>query len=360
MVGIGVLTLVPGEVGGTETYVRSLLRALSEHGALEYVAFVPPVAPDAADGLRTVVVPEYRRARTIPERLVAMAWAAARPGPLRQHFARVDVVHYPLTVPLPSVAVPSAITLQDVQHLDIPGLFSRAERMFRRVAYDRAAQRADVVIVPTEFVQATVQKHLGIGAERVRVIPYGVDHERFTPDSSVEREPFLLYPARPWPHKNHERLFAAFELVRRERPEFTLVLTGGGHDARALPPGVKVRGLVSGDELLALYRRAACLVFPSLYEGFGWPPLEAMACGCPVAASTAGSLPEVCGDAAVSFDSTSTEQIAAGILEALDRADELVPLGLARAALFTWERSAREHDAVYRELGATPECARGG
>ena len=352
MVGVGLLTLVPGEIGGTETYVRSLLPALAEHGSLDYVAFLPPVAPDAGGGLPSVVVSEYRAARTIPQRLVAMGWAAARPGRLRRRFGRVDVVHYPLTIPLPPLSVPTAITLQDVQHLEFPALFSRGERAFRRVAYDRAARRADLVIVPTGFVQSTVRHHLGVDAGRVRVIPHGVDHERFSPDSNVAREPFLLYPARPWPHKNHPRLLAAFELVRRERPELTLVLTGGGHEARPLPPGVVARGLVSGDELVSLYRRAACLVFPSLYEGFGWPPLEAMACGCPVAVSNAGSLPEVCGDGAVFFDPTSPEEIAAGVLDALARADELVPLGRRRAMSFTWERSAREHEAVYRDLGA--------
>ena len=101
------------------------------------------------------------------------------------------------------------------------------------------------------------------------------------------------------------------------------------------------------DELVGLYRRAAALVFPSLYEGFGLPPVEAMACGCPVAASSAGSLPEVCGDAAVLFDPTDPEAIAAGILEALTRSAELSAAGLARAACFTWDATARAHDSVY-------------
>ena len=117
------------------------------------------------------------------------------------------------------------------------------------------------------------------------MIPHGIDHARFSPGDEP-REPFLLYPARAWPHKNHARLFEAFALLRRERPELRLVLTGGGHSA-PLPDGVEVRGHVSADELVSLYRRAAALVFPSLYEGFGQPPLEAMACGCPVACSNA-------------------------------------------------------------------------
>ena len=104
-------------------------------------------------------------------------------------------------------------------------------------------------------------------------------------------------------------------------------------------------------ERIGLYRRAAAVVFPSLYEGFGLPPLEAMACGCPVAASNAGSLPEVVGDAAVLFDPTDVAAIAAGVVEALDRSSELASAGLTRASAFTWDATARAHDSVY-ELAA--------
>jgi glycosyltransferase involved in cell wall biosynthesis len=106
-------------------------------------------------------------------------------------------------------------------------------------------------------------------------------------------------------------------------------------------------GVVSPTELASLYRRAACLVYPSLYEGFGMPPLEAMASGCPVAAADVGAIPEVCGDAAVLFDPTDVDAIAAGILEADERREELSERGLARAARFTWDETARKHETVY-------------
>ena len=210
------------------------------------------------------------------------------------------------------------ITLHDVQHLDLPDLFPRSERLFRKLAYDRASRRATEVIVVSEFVRERAVERLGLDPANVHAIWLGVDHERFTPAPEVEREQLLLYPARPWPHKNHARLLEAFREIRRKRPELRLLLTGVGHDRRPLPEGVEARS-VSGAELVELYRRAACLVFPSLYEGFGLPPIEAMACGCPVAAAAAGSLPEVCGDAAVLFDPLDPEAIAAGIDEALAR-----------------------------------------
>jgi glycosyltransferase involved in cell wall biosynthesis len=346
-VGLSLLTLVPGAVGGSETYVRGLARGLVEVGGLDYLALVPPVAAGAGSGLPEDVVAEYRPARTTPERLRSMALATVRPGPLRRHYEGLDLVHYPLTIALPRLGLPTVVTVHDLQHLDLPQLFGRAERAFRRRAHEGSARGADAVIVPSQFVRRGVIERLGILPERVHAIPHGIDHERFRPGGE-QREQFLLYPARPWAHKNHGRLFQAFELLRRERPQLELVLTGGGHKGRPVPDGVTVRGLVSADELASLYRRAACLVFPSLYEGFGQPPLEAMASGCPVAASSAGSLPEACGDAAAFFDPEDPEDIAAVVAAVLESPERLAAAGLERAAQFSWAESARRHEAVYR------------
>ncbi len=346
LVGLPLLTLVPGISGGSETYARELCRALARVGKHQYEALVPTLAPDAGGGLPSVVAAGYPASSSTPGRLRAMGSTWLRPGPLRRHLERADVVHYPLTVPVPPSARPTVLTLLDVQHLDLPELFPRGERLFRRLAYDRAARGAGHVVVISQSVKDRVVERLDLDPERVHAIHLGVDHERFSPDASVAREPFLLYPARPWPHKNHARLYEAFARVRAERPWLRLILTGVGHPA-SLPEGVETRGAVSKDELVSLYRRASALVFPSLYEGFGLPPVEAMACGCPVAASDAGSLPEVVGDAAALFDPRDPGSIADAILEALNRADELRQRGLARAAHFTWDATARAHDRVY-------------
>ena len=130
------------------------------------------------------------------------------------------------------------------------------------------------------------------------------------------------------------------------------MLTGAGTEALAGPAGVEARGTVPLDELVSLYRRAGCLVYPSRYEGFGLPPLEAMACGTPVAAARTGSIPETCGDAAVLFDPDDAEAIAAGVDEALRRAPELGVLGLRQSAAFTWERAAAAHEDAYRAVAA--------
>jgi glycosyltransferase involved in cell wall biosynthesis len=302
VIGIALLTLRPGRMGGSETYVRGLLRALRQYGELDYRELVRGDA--RLDGL--------------------------------------DAIHYPFTVAYPRTKLPAAVTVHDVLHREP---LRSPRRLVRRFWYDRSSRRARVVVVPSEFVRGRVRDLLGIPSERIRVVHHGIDHDRFRPGDEP-RVGFLLYPAEPWPHKNHRRLFEAFERLRAERPELELVLTGNGF--RALPPGVRTVGRVGWDELPSLYRRAGALVFPSLYEGFGLPPLEAMASGCPVACSTAGSLPEVCGDAVVYFDPTSTEEMAAAVEQALRR--ELVPKGRERAARFTWEKCAAGHDAVYREL----------
>ena len=348
MVGIALLTLVPGALGGSESAARELLLALARGGTLPYRVYLPLVAPDRAEGLPSELVPEYRRAATIPGRLAAMTLATLRPGPLERHLAPADAVHFPLTLRIPSVAAPSTITLHDLQHLDLPRLFSRGERAFRALAYARSARGARIVIVPSAFVRDGAARQLGLSVEKLRVIHHGIDHERFSP-SDQPREPFLLYPARPWPHKNHARLYEALTLLRRDQPELRLVLTGGGHRG-PVPDGVEVRGEVSADELVSLYRRAAAMVFPSLYEGFGQPPLEAMACGCPVACSNAASLPEVCGDAARLFDPEDPHAIAEAVTDVLADPVPWVERGIVRAAGFTWERSAEAHEAVYREL----------
>ncbi len=234
-VGLSLLTLVPGISGGSETYVRELARALARVGTHEYVALVPPLAPDAGGGLPTVVAERYPSSTTTIGRLRAMGGATLRPSGLRSLLGEVDVVHYPLTVPVPRPAGPHVITLLDVQHLDLPELFPRGERLFRKLAYDRASRRATEVIVISEFVRERVIERLRLDPEHVHAVWLGVDHERFTPAPDVPREPLLLYPARPWPHKNHARLLEAFAEIRRRRPELRLLLTGVGHDPRRSP-----------------------------------------------------------------------------------------------------------------------------
>jgi glycosyltransferase involved in cell wall biosynthesis len=348
-VGISLLTLVPGVVGGSETYARELVRALERVGELEYRVFKPAIVEDVPG----TTVESYRASRSMRGRLFAMGRATVVPWRLRRELEldALDAIHFPLTVMLPRVKrPPAAVSLLDIQHLLFPEFFSRAELVYRWTVYGWSLRRARTVIAISEHVKETLVDKLGLEPERIEVIHLGLDHEVFRPNGA-ERRPFLLYPANPWPHKNHGRLFEAFARARRARPELRLVLTGTGLERLGtMPEGVEVRGRVSRDELASLYRTASALVFPSLYEGFGQPPLEAMASGLPVAASRTGALPEVCGDAALYFEPTSVNEITEAILAVLERPEHLVERGLLRAARFTWDATARRHDDVYRAL----------
>ena len=347
------LTLVAGVMGGSETYARELTKALARVGGLEYRVFVPPGAEDAGGGLPTRAVTEYRATRSAAGRAAAMARAALAPGRLRDamKLGELEGIHFPFTVMLPPPGeVPAATTILDLQHEEHPEFFSRAQLLYRRRFYRRPLLESDFVITISEHARRTILDRYQLEPGRVRAIHLAVDHGTFTSDGRP-RKSFLLYPANAWPHKNHPRLFEAFVQVQNERPELRLVLTGSDHPVD-LPGGVTSLGRVYDERLVELYRTAAALVFPSLYEGFGLPPLEAMACACPVAVSRVAALPEVCGNAAVYFDPTSAESIAQGIVEVLDRPPAGGP---ERAALFTWEEFAHRHDAVYRELAGPDE-----
>jgi glycosyltransferase involved in cell wall biosynthesis len=233
-------------------------------------------------------------------------------------------------------------------------------------------------VTPSEFTREIAIDRLGLSPERVRACISGIDHARFRPDGERDDqilaglglpERYLVYPANLWPHKNHGRLLQALGMVHDQ--ELALVMTGGASAARtdtlhgiAERAGVASRvrhlGYVRDDVLPALYRRAQGMIFPSLYEGFGSPPLEAMACGCPTAVARAGALPESCGTATLYFDPASPESIADAIDRLVaDRAlrDGLRETGIRHAEGFTWTASAHRHTASYRDaivMGGPP------
>lgn len=344
------LSLVPDGMGGSETYARRLAAGLRARSDVSAAVLLPANAGEFVEGERITVGSVVARPSNAGRLLaIVNGWLAS--WRLRRVMRGADVVHFPFTVPVPRPGSGPAevITVHDVQHRDLPHLFSRLEKIFRRYAYERSARRADLVITISEFARERISRHLGIPSERIRVVPLGVDVEAFTPNLGG-RERFLLYPARAWPHKNHERLFEAVRILRRTEPDVRLVLTGGNLDALGpVPEWVDRRGVVPLEELHELYRRASALVFPSLYEGFGLPPLEAMASGCPVAASNVGAIPEVCGDAAVLFDPDDPDDIARGVREAIARGPELAERGIRHVADRSWEACVDGHVDAYRE-----------
>ena len=233
------------------------------------------------------------------------------------------------------------VTVHDLAVLRHPGTFNQWTRRYSRLAVPRVARAARLVIAVSEFTRGEIAELLAVPAERIRVIPNGVGAP-FVPEGRAAEGDYVLMVGTLEPRKN---LAAAEEAARSLGVPVRVVGARGWG-------GVQVDGWlgrVADEELARLYRGARCLVYPSLYEGFGIPVLEAMACGTPVVTSRGGATEEVAGGAAVLVDPCDPASIAAGIEEAGARRDELRTRGRERAAGFTWERVAAETRAVYEE-----------
>jgi alpha-1,3-rhamnosyl/mannosyltransferase len=265
------------------------------------------------------------------------------PLPLRAARDRVDVLHCPgHRGPLRS-RVPVVVTVHDLSVFRHPDTFNRWTRGYSRIFLPRLARRARLVIAVSEFTKAEAVELLGVEPDRVRVIPHGVTSP-FEPYGPSAGGDYALAVGTLEPRKNLARAVLA-----AERAGVELRVVG--------PPGwggvdIDTVGFVEDEELARLYRGAQCLVYPSLYEGFGLPVLEAMACGTPVVTSATGATAEVAGDAAVLVDPLDVDALAAGIREAIDRREELRAAGLERASQFTWEKAARQTVDVYREAAS--------
>jgi glycosyltransferase involved in cell wall biosynthesis len=281
----------------------------------------------------------------------------------------VDVLHCPGQMIPVHTSLPLVVTVHDVLAWRAPELFSRAGAAQQRLLVSRAAKRADRIVVASEFTKAELVHLVGVDPERITAVPLGVDRrfQRIEADPvqlahrfGIPPVPFVLWVGTPEPRKNLGTLLRAFGLVRRRAPESLLVVVGVDRVAdreldreiERLGPSVIRPGFVTDDDLVALYSATSCLVFPSLSEGFGLPPLEAMACGAPVVASNRSSIPEVVGDAGLLVDATDPDDIADGIERILlspETAADLRERGLARARDFTWDRCAQRTVETYRE-----------
>ena len=280
--------------------------------------------------------------------------------------AGATLLHLPAGVGPMRRTIPTVLTIYDLNILRFPQLFRLWFRHYARVVLPRAARCADAIITLSQASKADIVAGLGIAPERVSVVPPGVDplftplapgHERA---ADLRRRyglagDFILTVGSVEPRKNLPRLFAAVAQLRGRPGTADVALVHAGPDGWLAngvrrTPGVRFLGHVPRADLATLYSLARVCAYPSLYEGFGLPVAEAMACGCPVVTSNVSSMPEVAGDAAELVDPASVDAIAASI-EALwtdeARRVELARRGRERARGFTWERAARETAAVY-------------
>jgi glycosyltransferase involved in cell wall biosynthesis len=345
--------------GGIGRYTGELARALAGLGVCVHPLWAG-ARPAGAAGQ------SLRGARRLPGLLTTGQVEIAR----QARRLALDAVHDPTgAIPLLLAGAARVTTIHDAIPYIYPRTSSRLDWLIYRVWLPRAGRAVAAVVTVSWQSREDILTHLSVPPERVAVVPLAPGRQ-FRPLSAAEvapalrqcgiERPYILYVGALEPRKNLPRLLAAYAQLRRWSDRWRLVIVGARKwvsspifDAvrqLGLEPHVTFTGYVADEHLPALYAGADLFTFPSLYEGFGLPVLEAMACGAPVVTSHTSSLPEVAGDAAILIDPTDVAQIAAAMWLVLSQpalADALRERGLARAAQFSWERTARETVAVY-------------
>jgi len=314
--------------------------------------------------LHEIASPGRLSIRTLPltDDWMARLWHRLRlPLPAELVTGKLDLFYAPdfLLPPLAGKAR-TLITIHDLSFLRHPETFPSQLRAYLETAVPRSAERADHVLTDSEATRRDVIELLGLAPERVTTLLLGVS-DTFTPDAgpherahlrsayAIGDRPYILAVGTVQPRKNYARLISAVDRVR-EVADVDLVIAGRPAwladevlAAAAARDHVHLLGFVADTDLPMLYRQAGALAFPSLYEGFGLPPLEAMACGTPVIASSASSVPEAVGDAGLLLDPLDVAAWADALIAVHADADlraGLIAAGLARAAGFTWTRAA--------------------
>lgn len=271
----------------------------------------------------------------------------------------------------PRISQPTVITIHDLTTLLFPEHHSRPNRWYQRIALPVMIKRAKTIITDAESTRRDCINRYSLPADKIHTVPIGVDHQRFFPrdrllaQSKVKQHlgistPYVLSVGTLEPRKNLLRLVEAYSQLDSQAPP--LVIAGakgwGDHpiaaliEQRNLQNRIHIPGFVPDELLPDLYAGAEMFIYPSIYEGFGLPPLEAMACGAPVITSNCSSLPEVTGDAALLIDPQDVNAITAAmdrLLKDTTLAASLSDQGIKRAALFTWERTAKATLELYKE-----------
>jgi len=360
---------------GIGTYVRNVVRHLAQiDRETTYLLFCNPADESALRDLAENFVP-------VVESSAGYSLREHVSLPLKLRSLGAELLHSPHYVRPLLCTIPSVVTIHDCIHLLFPQyLPNRMAFRYARFVMGSAIRNSSIVFTVSEASRADILRfYPSTDPAKVHVVPNAIDAELLVDPGEAERERvreryqirgrFVLFAGNVKPHKNLERLIRAFARVRCQEgnEDLRLVLIGDDvsryaslrrtADEAGVRQEVRFFGFVPHETLAALYRMATVFAFPSLYEGFGLPPLEAMACGTPVVTSRISSLPEVVGDGALLVDPYNEDDIAQGIARLLDDQDlraRLVERGLERAASYSWARSVRQIHAGYlKALGRT-------
>jgi glycosyltransferase involved in cell wall biosynthesis len=395
--------LLPGG-SGVHQFVRSLIRSLGQlpQATEQYVIIGHPVEPEwlrpclgqCQEIVSGPIPPHYLMAKAKHSlgklrHPLGRAWRTARNSLATRKPTTLtavsesngfyealegDLVHFPLQR-FVRCRLPSVFNPHDLQHRHHPEFFAPGELAQRELIHQTASRSATAIVAESHWVKQDVVSQYGVDPQKVYVIQRGSPNEFAEPVTEIYCEavrrkfglpqPFALFPAQTWPHKNHLRLLEAARLLRyRDRLAINIICTGQKTDhwtsikrrLRKFDLSAQIRflGYVKPEELRALYRLAQFLIFPSLFEGGGFPIVEAFSEGIPVACSNATSLPEYGGDAALYFDPTSIDSIADALRRMIVEPELRVELrahGTIQAQHYRWDVTARTYRALYRRLG---------
>ena len=340
-VGVNTLFLIPREVGGTEIYVRSVLPALCAlDPALRLTVFTNRENHDSFAAYDRVPIDVAATSR--PRRIIAEQFALPRAATR----AKIDVLYSPgYTAPL-RTPCPQVVTIHDTQFLDFPEDFPWLSRMAQRAIVGGAARRAGAITTVSEFSRGRIAERFRVPREKIVVAHSALSGLFAQPQPCSQPRPFLLYIANTYPHNNAARLVRAFDRIKDAIPH-ALVICGQPREGEPPPhPRVKRIHYIAYEELIGMARAADLMVFPSLYEGFGRPVVEAQEAGTRVIASRSAAVPEIGGDGATYFDGEREEDIARAILDALhepaDVRADFIARGRENAKRFTWEACANQ------------------
>jgi len=381
-IGINALGLAPGQMGGVETYFNNLIDSLQETDReneyvvllnLPQVRILPLRNPNFS--IRHFHYGNPSARYLLRGFLKNTIGADLLTRPVDR--LGLNVIHHPFTILDPiNLQTPTVLTFWDMQQEYFPEFFSTLELHLRKNYYRRSAEKATHIITCASFTKNCLAEKYCIDERKISIIYPGIG-KGFRPidDGSkleeIQRKysldfPFLYYPAATWPHKNHRNLLLALKILKETRGfDGKLVLTGipvtsGAEISRqtevlGLKHHVISLGYLPHEELRSIYTLARLLVFPSLFEGFGIPVVEAMACGCPVACANTTSLPEIVGDNGFLFDPYAPQDIADkvwAIWHDSSLREELRRRGLQRSKDFDWSIAARKTSAVYCSAAA--------
>ena len=378
-VGLNAIGFSPGTMGGVETYFRQLLLHLQlDCGVHDYLIVCKNTDVDSFELQNPrFSMKVFNIGRPSLRWLIrGVVFESMHRDIITSSMNRlpVDVIHHPFTIIEPlGTKIPSVLTFWDMQQEFYPQFFSHREMRFRNFTFPASTQQARRIIVSSTFTKKCLIERYQVDPDKIDIVytGYGKEYHPLT-DSVVLNsararynlpDAFIYYPAALWPHKNHRTLLDALCLIRdRYGVMLNLVLSGMSTGRagelrteilrRNLQDAVTVLGYIPYEDLPSLFNLATIMVYPSLFEGFGIPLVEAMACGCPVVCSHCTSMPEVVGDAALMFDPQSVDEMATTILNAVSNRAlrfKMSTAGLEQAKLFNWGETARKTQAVYEK-----------